>query len=242
MACTSDGVSRLMAPWWVPSNQRFSNDPTRAYALFYLWPAVYTYYVFTRIEASVAVALNAVIAQRLIRRVCETCAEPMQPNARQITWLRAQFAADVEQMVVDPAATEYPDEYLQAAEYILSEGNQQVFLCERGIRTFETSTRNTLDLSAVPVLRQRTHLPVIVDPSHAAGNRDLVAPLAFAAVAAGADGLIIEVHPDPEHALSDGDQSLTLQGFDDLMRRLRPFADAAGRTMRAAESAEVVAA
>ncbi len=109
------------------------------------------------------------------------------------------------------------DELLQAAEYILSEGNQQVFLCERGIRTFETSTRNTLDLSAVPVLRQRTHLPIIVDPSHAAGDRDLVAPLALAAQAIGADGVMVEIHPDPENALSDGPQSLRFDQYRELM-------------------------
>ena len=109
------------------------------------------------------------------------------------------------------------DELLQAAEYILSEGNQQVFLCERGIRTFETSTRNTLDLSAVPVLRQRTHLPVIVDPSHAAGDRDLVPPLALAAQAIGAHGIMVEIHPDPDTALSDGPQSLTLDQFREMM-------------------------
>lgn len=112
------------------------------------------------------------------------------------------------------------DELLQAAEYILSEGNQQVFLCERGIRTFETSTRNTLDLSAVPVLRQRTHLPVIVDPSHAAGDRQLVAPLALAAQAIGAHGLMVEIHPDPETALSDGPQSLHFDQYRDLMTAL----------------------
>ncbi len=112
------------------------------------------------------------------------------------------------------------DELLQAAEYILAQGNQQVFLCERGIRTFETSTRNTLDLSAVPVLQQRTHLPVIVDPSHAAGNRDLVAPLALAAQAIGAHGIMVEIHPDPETALSDGPQSLRLDQYRDLMAAL----------------------
>jgi chorismate mutase/prephenate dehydratase len=112
------------------------------------------------------------------------------------------------------------DEWLQAAEYILSEGNQQVFLCERGIRTFETSTRNTLDLSAVPVLRQRTHLPVIVDPSHAAGDRELVAPLALAAQAIGAHGVMVEIHPDPENALSDGPQSLRFEQFQELMLAL----------------------
>ena len=112
------------------------------------------------------------------------------------------------------------DELLQAAEYILAEGNQQVFLCERGIRTFETSTRNTLDLSAVPVLRGRTHLPVIVDPSHAAGERSLVPPLAIAGAAIGAHGIMVEIHPDPPSALSDGPQSLDLDQFARLMEDL----------------------
>ncbi len=105
------------------------------------------------------------------------------------------------------------DDLLAAAEYILSEGNADVTLCERGIRTFERSTRFTLDVSAVPVLKERTHLPVIVDPSHAAGRRELVRPLSLAAVAAGADGLIVEVHPDPENALCDGPQALTTAEF-----------------------------
>jgi chorismate mutase/prephenate dehydratase len=109
------------------------------------------------------------------------------------------------------------DELLQAAEYILAEGNQQVFLCERGIRTFETSTRNTLDVSAVPVLQSRSHLPIIVDPSHAAGERTLVPPLTIAAAAIGAHGVMIEIHPDPPSALSDGPQSLTLDQFAQLM-------------------------
>ncbi|HEX5727042.1 MAG TPA: 3-deoxy-7-phosphoheptulonate synthase [Longimicrobiaceae bacterium] len=122
-------------------------------------------------------------------------------------------------------------ELLMAAEYIMSQGNRDVILCERGIRTYETATRNTLDVAAIPVLKAETHLPVLVDPSHAGGRADLVAPLAFAAVAAGADGLIVEVHPCPEQALSDGDQSLTPAAFAELMRRLRPFAEAAGRTM-----------
>ena len=121
------------------------------------------------------------------------------------------------------------EELLLAAEYVVSAGNPRVVLCERGIRTFETITRNTLDISAVPVLKQRTHLPVIVDPSHAAGDRDLVPDLAKAAVAAGADGIIVEVHNDPEMALSDGPQSLTLDGFDDLMTQLRAIASAVGR-------------
>jgi 3-deoxy-7-phosphoheptulonate synthase len=108
-----------------------------------------------------------------------------------------------------------------------------VILCERGIRTYETATRNTLDVAAIPVLKAETHLPVIVDPSHAGGRASLVAPLSFAAIAAGADGLIVEVHPCPERALSDGDQSLTIDAFAELMRQLAPFAAAAGRTMAA---------
>ena len=122
-------------------------------------------------------------------------------------------------------------ELLLAAEYVLARGNPDVILCERGIRTFEPATRNTLDIAAIPVLRGETHLPVIVDPSHAGGRADLVAPLAFAAIAAGADGLIVEVHPRPATARSDGDQSLSLAGFADLMSGLAPFAAAAGRTL-----------
>ncbi len=121
------------------------------------------------------------------------------------------------------------DEWLNAAEYIMSEGNQNVVLCERGIRTYETATRNTLDISAVPVLKERTHLPVIVDPSHATGVRAYVAPLAKCSVAAGADGLMIEVHPNPACALSDGPQSLTFEQFGQLTTMLRPYAELEGR-------------
>jgi 3-deoxy-7-phosphoheptulonate synthase len=128
-------------------------------------------------------------------------------------------------------------ELLMAAEYVMAQGNHDVILCERGIRTFETATRNTLDVAAIPVLKAETHLPVIVDPSHAGGRADLVAPLAFAAVAAGADGLIVEVHPNPESAMSDGDQSLTLDAFAAMMRGLRPFAQAAGRDLPLPEAA-----
>jgi 3-deoxy-7-phosphoheptulonate synthase len=116
------------------------------------------------------------------------------------------------------------DEWLAAAEYIMGEGNTRVILCERGIRTFETATRNTLDLSAVPVLRERTHLPIIVDPSHAAGRREWVAPLARAARAVGAHGVMLEFHPDPERALSDGRQSLDLEQFAALAAELFPAA------------------
>jgi 3-deoxy-7-phosphoheptulonate synthase len=123
------------------------------------------------------------------------------------------------------------EELLLAAEYVMSHGNSNVILCERGIRTFETKTRNTFDVAAIPVLKRETHLPVIVDPSHAAGRADLVPPLAFAAIAAGADGLMVEVHPNPECALSDGDQSLTPAAFAEMLRRLAVFAEAAGRTL-----------
>ena len=123
------------------------------------------------------------------------------------------------------------EDLLLAAEYVMSQGNPNVVLCERGIRTFGTATRNTFDLAAIPVLKQETHLPVIADPSHAGGRRDLVAPLAYAAIAAGADGLIVEVHPEPETATSDGDQSLDFGEFASLMSTLRPFVEAAGRSL-----------
>lgn len=123
------------------------------------------------------------------------------------------------------------EEFLMAAEYIILHGNKNVILCERGIRTFETAYRNTLDLGAVAVLKLATHLPVIVDPSHAAGVRELVAPLSKAAVACGADGLIIETHPHPEKALSDGKQSLTPEMLGKLMEELRPICTAIGRKL-----------
>lgn len=120
-------------------------------------------------------------------------------------------------------------EWLMASEYIMSKGNHSVILCERGIRTFETATRNTLDLSAVPVLKQMTHLPVVVDPSHGVGRWNLVAPMAKAAVAAGADGLLIEVHTNPEEAVSDGEQSLKPGVFKKLIEELKAVAEAVGR-------------
>jgi 3-deoxy-7-phosphoheptulonate synthase len=123
------------------------------------------------------------------------------------------------------------EELLLAAEYLLAEGNDQVILCERGIRTFETATRNTLDLNAIPYIKARTHLPVVVDPSHGTGVRDFVAPMALAAAACGADGLLVEVHNDPARALSDGAQSLYPEGFEALMRQLRPVAEAVGRPL-----------
>lgn len=132
--------------------------------------------------------------------------------------LKRGFAAKVEDLLL-------------AAEYIVSEGNPHVILCERGIRTFETCTRNTLDLSAIPYLKATTHLPVIVDPSHGTGIRELVAPMAYAAAACGADGIIIEVHHDPKVALSDGKQSLLPEQFAKMMVELKRFVEAADRTM-----------
>ena len=123
------------------------------------------------------------------------------------------------------------EELLMAAEYVVKEGNAQVILCERGIKTFERATRYTLDLSAVPVLKHETHLPVIVDPSHAAGKRDLVLPLARAAVAAGADGIIVEVHPRPEEALCDGPQQIPAGEFADFAHEIRALASLLGKTI-----------
>ena len=123
------------------------------------------------------------------------------------------------------------EELLLSAEYILAGGNYDVILCERGIRTFETSTRNTMDISAIPVVKQLSHLPIIGDPSHGTGRRDKVIPMARAAVAAGADGLMVEVHPDPDHALSDGAQSLRPEQFEHLMDQLRKIAPAVDRTL-----------
>jgi 3-deoxy-7-phosphoheptulonate synthase len=123
------------------------------------------------------------------------------------------------------------EEWLLSAEYILAGGNTQVVLCERGIRTFEQATRNTLDISAIPVVKKRSHLPILVDPSHGTGRRDKVIPMARAAVAAGADGLLIEVHDNPEKALSDGAQSLYPHQFETLMGELRVIAPVLGRTL-----------
>ena len=123
------------------------------------------------------------------------------------------------------------EEWIMSAEYIMAAGNENVILCERGVRTFETYTRNTLDVSAIPAVKQMSHLPVIVDPSHAAGMYWMVEPLALAAVAAGADGLIIEVHNDPAHAKCDGQQSLTPQNFDALMHKVSAMVDLVGKTL-----------
>ena len=126
------------------------------------------------------------------------------------------------------------EELLMAAEYVLKEGNENVMLCERGIRTFETAYRFTLDLTAIPVLKELSHLPVLVDPSHAAGRRDLVTPLSLAAAAAGADGVIVEVHPDPEQAICDGPQALRADGFAEYAARVEQAAAVAGKAFSAA--------
>jgi 3-deoxy-7-phosphoheptulonate synthase len=122
-------------------------------------------------------------------------------------------------------------EWLLAAEYVLAQENNEVILCERGIRTFETSTRFTMDLSVIPAVKRLSHLPIIGDPSHATGHRYLVEPMAMASVAAGADGLIVELHPNPDRALSDGPQSLTFDGFRQLMERVGDLAKAVGRPL-----------
>jgi 3-deoxy-7-phosphoheptulonate synthase len=131
------------------------------------------------------------------------------------------------------------EELLMAAEYVLSHGNRRVILCERGIRTFETATRNTTDINAIPVLKEATHLPVILDPSHSTGKWEYVTAVARAAVAAGADGLMIEVHPNPAEAKSDGAQSLKPERFAELVRQVRVIAEAVGRDLKASEHALV---
>jgi 3-deoxy-7-phosphoheptulonate synthase len=128
------------------------------------------------------------------------------------------------------------EEWLMAAEYVMAQGNPDVMLCERGIRTYETATRNTLDISAVPVVKKLSHLPILIDPSHAAGKRAFVGSLSLGAIAAGADGLMIEVHPDPDHALSDGAQTISVEEFAALMPKLAAVANAVGRTMPAVAS------
>jgi len=134
----------------------------------------------------------------------------------------------------NPAAT--IEELLMSAEYILSEGNDRVMLCERGVRGFDKATRYMLDLAAVPVIRGNSHLPIIVDPSHATGRRELVVPMALAAIAGGAHGVMVEIHPDPEQALSDGPQQLTPEAFRQMMAELAPIADAVGRTLQRADA------
>jgi len=166
--------------------------------------------------------------------VVSTHADMLQIGARNMQNFRllSEAGAQPKPVLLKRGISSSIEEVLLAAEYIASAGNTRVILCERGIRTFETATRNTFDGSAVPVLKRKTHRPVIVDPSHAAGDRALVPALAAAGVAAGADGVIVEVHNDPENALSDGPQSLTIPGFTSMMGMLKGVADAVGRFIR----------
>jgi 3-deoxy-7-phosphoheptulonate synthase len=161
-------------------------------------------------------------------------ADVLQIGARNMQNFRllSEVGAQARPVLLKRGISSTVEELLLAAEYVVAAGNPNVVLCERGIRTFETATRNTLDVSAVPVLKQKTHLPVIIDPSHAAGDRSLVPFLARSGVAAGADGIIVEVHNDPDVALSDGKQSLTLDGFASMMDQLRRVAEAVDRVIR----------
>ena len=175
--------------------------------------------------------VTEVMEPGLVEMVSEY-ADVLQVGARNMQNFPLLNAVGASQMTVllkrGMAAT--MEDLLMSAEYILAQGDSKVMLCERGIRTFEKYTRNTFDINAIPVLKARTHLPVIADPSHAVGYSEFVTPIALAAIAAGADGLIIEVHPDPSKALSDGRQSLTYDGFKKMMAAVRQVADAVGRT------------
>jgi 3-deoxy-7-phosphoheptulonate synthase len=176
--------------------------------------------------------VTEVMDTRQVERVAEH-ADVLQVGARNMQnfALLSELGRTRRPVLLKRGLSATVEELLMAAEHVMAHGNGDVILCERGIRTFERATRNTLDIAAIPVLKAETHLPVLVDPSHAGGRADLVEPLAFAAVAAGADGLLVEVHPVPEEALSDGDQSLTPRAFAGLMERLAPFAVAAGRVL-----------
>jgi 3-deoxy-7-phosphoheptulonate synthase len=174
--------------------------------------------------------VTEILDPRQLERI-ESVADVLQVGARNMQnfALLSEVGKSRKPVLLKRGLSATMDELLLAAEYVLAAGNPNVILCERGIRTFETATRNTLDVAAVPVLKARTHLPVIVDPSHAGGHWELVEPLALAAIAAGADGLIVEVHPNPSGALSDGEQSLTPARFAQLVQRCEAVAGAVGR-------------
>ena len=176
--------------------------------------------------------ITEVLSENHVEHVAHT-ADILQIGARnsQNFQLLIECARTGKPILLKRGLSERIDEWLLAAEYILAHGNPNVMFCERGIRTFETYTRNTLDLSAVAIMKKESHLPVIVDPSQGCGRADLVRALCRGAVAMGADGLLIEVHPNPAEALSDGQQQLDLEGFKELMSELQPFLNAAGRTM-----------
>ncbi len=176
--------------------------------------------------------VTEVMSPAMVERVAEV-ADVLQVGARNMQNydLLREVGRTRRPVLIKRALSGTVDELLLAAEYVLAAGNPNVVLCERGIRTFERATRNTLDLSAVPVLKAASHLPVVVDPSHGTGARALVVPMSLAAIAAGADGLLVEVHPAPERALSDGPQSLTFEAFTDLVERCRRVARAVERSL-----------
>jgi 3-deoxy-7-phosphoheptulonate synthase len=186
-------------------------------------------------EATGLPVVTEILDPRQLERM-ESVADVLQVGARNMQnfALLSEVGRSSKPVLLKRGLSATIDELLLAAEYILAAGNPNVILCERGIRTFETATRNTLDVAAVPVLKALTHLPVIVDPSHAGGRAELVEPLALAAVAAGADGLIVEVHPRPKEALSDGDQSLTPDHFAHLVEKCDAVARAVGRRVMTA--------
>ena len=183
-------------------------------------------------EKTGLLVITELMDPRDIEMVCEY-ADIVQIGARNMQNFRLllEVGKQKKPVVLKRGLSATIKEFLMSAEYIMSQGNHQVILCERGIRTFETATRNTLDLNAVPLLKQWSHLPVLVDPSHGVGKWDLVSPMARAAIAAGADGLLIEVHPCPEEALSDGEQSLKPKVFRELMTSIRLVAAAVGRDL-----------
>ncbi len=193
-------------------------------------------------EATGLPVVTEILDPRHLERM-ESAADVLQVGARNMQnfALLSEVGLSRKPVLLKRGLSATLDELLLAAEYILAAGNPNVILCERGIRTYETATRNTLDVAAVPVLKSLTHLPVIVDPSHAGGRAALVEPLALAAVAAGADGLIVEVHPRPTEALSDGDQSLTPELFARLVGRCDAVAHALGRRVLTANDASAKA-
>jgi 3-deoxy-7-phosphoheptulonate synthase len=184
-----------------------------------------------RREAGIPI-VTEVMDTRQVDRVSEV-ADMLQVGARNMQNfpLLAELGQSGKPVLLKRGASARLSELLLAAEYVMANGNDRVILCERGIRTFETSTRNTLDISSIPVLKRETHLPVMVDPSHAGGRADIVLPLALAAIAAGADGLIVEVHPNPPAARSDADQQLTFEQFADLMQHVALIAAACSRAI-----------
>jgi 3-deoxy-7-phosphoheptulonate synthase len=188
-------------------------------------------------EASDAVGMPCVteVVEVADVELVDRYADAFQCGARNMQNFRLlkEFGQSGKPVVLKRGGAAQVEDLLLAAEYILAEGNPNVILCERGIRTFETSTRNTLDLSAIPLIKSRSHLPILVDPSHGTGIRDLVPPMAKAAAACGADGLLVEVHHRPDQALSDGKQSLFPRQLATLMKEIEPFVTAAGKSLHA---------